>query len=313
MSFRSVPNTTPETAFRSFLYGGSAMLLAFNLFFLVKSLLTDNFVPIVPIIAGIFTAAGLLFIVYAEHQARQQDRREHRRISRVAHQLESPLVSLESDLAQLLENADSLPAAARLKLKHMSTSSKVLLENIRDVFLTLQAQAGGLKYEIRNYDLCTLVKEAIDGHQSIAQARNVEIKFKAHCHQAPVKLDRRFFNIVINHLLDNAVLYTLKPGLVNVNILRGKNSVRIMIRDRGIGISEKDASKIFLPFARGTHASQFDPDGIGVGLTLSRLLLRRINGQLNWRNNHHGMGTEFIISLPLAKKPVRSQPILGGG
>ena len=59
-----------QTIFHSFLYGGASVLLAFNLFFLAKAAIQQNFVPIVPIVAGVFMAAGLLFIVYSEGVAK---------------------------------------------------------------------------------------------------------------------------------------------------------------------------------------------------------------------------------------------------
>lgn len=297
-----MPTTTPQTALRSLLYGGGAMLLIFDLFFLVKAVFTDNFVPILPVIAGILTAGGLLAVVYSEHHARTQDKRDHRRISRVSHQLESPLSALQEDLEQLIAHADQLPAETRLKLKHMETKTKVVLENVRDVFLTLQALEEPLAREVRTYNLCTLVDAAIVKATPLARARNVELLHTFHCADAPVKIDRRLFIIALMHLLENAMTYTLTPSSVNVAITRGKKYVRIVIQDRGIGISAADAASIFQPFARGERAGKHDPDGIGVGLTISRLIIREFKGRLVWTNRDRGMGAQFEIVLPMAKK-----------
>ena len=59
---------------RTFLYGGGSALLLLDLYFLARATLTGNFVPIVPVLAGILTAAGLLFIVYAEQRERAENR-----------------------------------------------------------------------------------------------------------------------------------------------------------------------------------------------------------------------------------------------
>jgi len=296
----SMANLAPKTAFRAFLYGGAALLLAFDLFFLVKALFTGNFVPIVPIVAGVFTAIGLLFVVYAETNARERDKREHRRISRVAHQLENPLNALQTDLTQLIKDADKLPSEARLKLKHMETKASVLLENVRDVFLTLQVQQHPVATEVRTYDLCAIVRDVIENLRDLAQARNVELLSKLHCETAPVKVDRQLMMIVLTHLIENAILYTMKPGLVNVVITRGDKRTRVIVQDRGIGITDQDAAIIFQPFARGPRAAEYDPDGIGVGLTLSRLIVKEFGGQLTFQSKERGMGTEFEVSLPLA-------------
>lgn len=295
----SRPN--PQSIFNALLYGGASALLVMDVLFLAQALIQGNYVPVLPIVVGILLAGGLLFVVYAEKQARELDRKEHRRLSRVAHQLEQPLHALQEDMEQLVKRARKLPAEERLKLKRMETKTKTLLENVRDVFLMLRAQEGSVAQEMRTYDLCVLVRQAIERVQPVASAQNVEIVHKAHCRDAPVRVDRHLFFIALIHLLENAIFYSLKPGLVNVAVIKGTSTVRLVIQDRGIGIKGRDVGSIFLPFARGDKADQFDPDGIGVGLTLSRLIVREFSGSLMWRARQHNTGSEFEIRLPLAR------------
>lgn len=291
-----------ESLLHSFLYGGASVLLALDVFFLIKALFQQNFVPIVPVIAGVFLAGGLLLVIYAEQHIRAEEKKEHRRLSRVATQLESPLGSLQEDLQYLSDNAQQLPAEMRMKLKHMETKSAVLLENVRDVFLMLRAQEGNISQTARMYDACTLLKESVARAKKIAGAHNSEILMKAHCYDAPVKVDRHLFFIALGHVLENAVLYSLRPGIVNVAITRGQSQMRIFIQDRGIGVKEQDKDVIFRPFARGDKAGQFDPDGIGVGLTLARLIIKEFGGSLTWKNRTDSTGSIFEIALPLVKK-----------
>jgi signal transduction histidine kinase len=293
-------STNPQTIIRALLYGAASALLLLDIVFLLKALITDNFIPIVPVLAGTFTAAGLLSIIYAEHTARQQDQRDHRNISRVAHQLLSPVHSLQEQLERLMENADTLPAEARLKLKQMETKTKVLLENIRDVFLTLQAQTGRISQDLKVYDLCALVKEAYNRSEPLASARNVELVYQVHCADAPVKVDRRLFLIALLHVIENAIVYTMTPGLVNIAVMRGKTHVRIIVQDRGIGLAVSEARRVWQPFVRGGSAEKYHAEGIGIGVTLTRLIIEEIDGSISWRNRERGMGTQFEIKLPLA-------------
>jgi len=292
---------TSQSAWRYFLYGGAAVLLVFDIFFLLRAVATSNFVPVVPLIAGILTATGLLFVVYAEMEARESDKREHRRISRVAHQLDHPLTALQKDLDALRGVADKLPAEARLKITNMQTKTSVLLDNVRDLFLMLQAQELPVSQELRTYNVCTIVTDVITEQLPLATAKNVELIHSFHCQQASVKLDRHLLKIAMAHLLDNAMTYTKTPGSVNVAISKSEKVVRIVVQDRGIGLTEADARVVFLPFARGERASGYDADGIGVGLTLSKLLVEEFGGRLTWRNRERGMGAEFTIELPLAR------------
>lgn len=288
-----------QTLFHSFIYGGASVLLALDLFYLARSLVQGNFVPIVPIVAGICITTGLLLVIYAEHQSRRQARHELRRLSRVAHQLENPLRALQDDLQQLVSQSDKLPAEARMKLKRMDTKSRILLENVRDVFLMLRAQHGSVSQELKTYNLCTLVAEAVERAQPLASARNVEMIQKAHCDHAPVAVDRSLFFIAMGHLLENGILYTLTPGMLNVSIVKGNNFARIIVQDRGVGVKQKDAPAILLPFARGDKADQFDSDGIGVGLTLVHHIIKEFGGSFSWRSRENTAGTEFEIKLPL--------------
>ena len=290
----------PERGLLSFLYGVGLALLILDLLFLVKALIIGNLVPILPVIVGVLTTVGLLFLVRAEWQAREEDKREHRRISRVTHQLSNPLKSLQLDLAELMKDANQFPAEARLKLKHMETKTTVLLDNIRDVFLMLQAHTDTISGEHRTYNLCTLTATAVKNFQPQAKARNVELIYKSHCQDAPVKLDRSLFLLALTHLLENATAYTMKPGLVNVGVIKSNKQTRIVVQDRGIGISSSDELILWQPFARGDRATEYDPDGIGVGLTLAHRIAREFGGKLTWSRRQPGTGTEFEISLPLA-------------
>ncbi|PIT98380.1 MAG: hypothetical protein COT71_00955 [Candidatus Andersenbacteria bacterium CG10_big_fil_rev_8_21_14_0_10_54_11] len=286
---------------RAALYGGVSVILALDVYFLFRAAVISNFVPILPIIVSILAAGGLLLLTYAERRAKKEDARDHRRISRVAHQLTAPVAQLQDDLNRLLRDADKLPAEARLQIKQMETKANILLTNIRDVFLTLQALEGAIAQNIRRYDLCPLLAEAVDRARPLASARNVELIYHAHCEHAPVRLDRQLFFIVIAHVLENAMTYTLKPGLVNVAVTKGKNRVRVIIQDRGIGIKPSEASLVEHPFARGEEAARYDPDGIGLGVALSKLIVQECNGQLTWKSRRDHLGTQFEITLPLMK------------
>ncbi len=293
-------NDKPQKLIRASLYGGASVLLLADIFFLGKAIVQNSFIPLLPIVAGIFITGGLLLIIYAESKDREEDKQEHRRLSRVAHQLENPLHILQEDLAHLVKDSATFPADQRLKLRRMETKTKVLLENIRDVFLMLQAQSGTLTQDVSSYDLCVVVDEILERVKPLATARNVEIVRKAKCDNAPVFIDRHLFMIAATHLIENAIMYTLTPGLVNVVIVRGPKHVKLRIQDRGIGVKAEDAHNIFLPYARGHAADQFDPDGIGVGLTLARLIITQIGGDLSWHPREKAGGTEFEIKLPLA-------------
>jgi K+-sensing histidine kinase KdpD len=293
----------PDRLLRAVLYGGGATLLLLDLFFLGQAAATRNYVPLVPVLAGILTAGGLLFILYAEQRAREDDRKAHWRIAKVSHQLTAPLQLLQEDLASLKDNSANLPSTQRFQIKQMATKSKVVLENIRDVFLTLQAQEGTISQATQAQDVCPLVDHVYRQLTPLASAHNIKIQLKPLCPQAVVRVDKKLFLIAITHVMENAIYYSRTPGQVTVHIVRGQKDVRVVVQDRGIGIASQDESAVFRPWARGRHADQYDPDGIGIGLALTRLILKEFNGSIHWTKKSPGLGTIFTIHLPL--KPTR--------
>lgn len=294
-------NASPHTIIHSFLYGAASVLFAANLYFLVRSLFAGEFFPVLPLAVGICIAGGLVIILFAEGKAREEDKKEHRRLSRVATQLEQPIMSLEEDIAYLVRESEAMPAELRLKLKRMDTRTKVLLENVRDVFLAIRAGQGPIAQEKRVYDTCTIVNDVVEKLRPLAIARNVEILQKMHCEDAPVKVDKSLLVIALTHLIENGILYTITPGLVNVAVLKGKAHVRIVIQDRGIGLKPDDVMSVFTPFARGSYANQYDGDGIGVGVALSRMIAREFGGNLTFKQRKDSSGLEFELKLPLAR------------
>ncbi len=83
--------------------------------------------------------------------------------------------------------------------------------------------------------------------------------------------------------------------------MRTPSQVKIIIQDRGTGIKEEDRGIIFTPFARGSYANQYDADGIGAGITLSRMIVQEFGGNLTMKERKDSSGLEFELTLPLEK------------
>jgi K+-sensing histidine kinase KdpD len=295
-----VTTQTTKTILRAFLYGAGATLLLFDLFYLAQATITSQGIPITLIIGGILTTSGLLLILFAEHRERVIDSAGHFRLARVAHQLEMPLTSLLADFELLASHSHQLPAELRLKLKHMDTRTRRLLEHVRDAFLLLQAQQTTIMRDPRRYNVCVLVKEAIEKLRPFARARNTRLIAPTHCASAPVMVDQRLFLIALFHLIENAIFYTITPGMVNISVASDKKKVKITIQDRGHGLPRSQQFYLMQPFTRGQEAQQQHPDGLGVGLPLAAAIIQQSGGTLTYNARKDSMGTECIISLPIA-------------
>ena len=103
---------------------------------------------------------------------------------------------------------------------------------------------------------------------------------------------------IFNNLLSNAVKYTPNKGTVTVTLSQSEDDARIVIEDTGIGIPEEAMAHLFEEFYRAPNAKEFDQEGTGLGLTITKDLVTRLGG---WISVHStpGVGTRFTVSLPL--------------
>ncbi|HBE89581.1 MAG: hypothetical protein A3G57_03715 [Candidatus Andersenbacteria bacterium RIFCSPLOWO2_12_FULL_45_8] len=124
------------------------------------------------------------------------------------------------------------------------------------------------------------------------------------CHLAEPTTLYNWLDYVIAEILDDLKLD--KPDRFDLAIneqqpsqYTSKKHARIIVQDRGIGIAPSDTDAVFRPWARGEQSAQYDPDGIGIGLALTRLILREFGGYIFWTKKSPGLGTIFTIRLPL--------------
>ena len=112
-----------------------------------------------------------------------------------------------------------------------------------------------------------------------------------------VKADRARIDAVVLNLIDNAIKYSPKGGLVQVAVTLARNRAFVSVRDDGIGIAPEQAPRLFSRFARLDHPSTRTVGGTGLGLYLGREIARRHGGDLEF-DSEAAAGTRFTLSLP---------------
>ena len=111
---------------------------------------------------------------------------------------------------------------------------------------------------------------------------------------------------MLANLVDNAIKYSPEGGPVRVEIENGDARVRFSVVDEGLGIPAPEHRRIFEKFYR------LDPDmtrgigGTGLGLYISRELVRRMEGEI-WVESRLGKGSTFVVELPRRERPLAAQ------
>lgn len=111
--------------------------------------------------------------------------------------------------------------------------------------------------------------------------------------------DENFLTIAIGNILENAILHSNdgESHEVVINVEKFKKGAKVRISDTGKGIGKEQLNRIFEMFYKGSYASE----GSGLGLYISRLALKKIEGEI-FVESVEGKGTDFIIILPDLRK-----------
>jgi signal transduction histidine kinase len=114
-----------------------------------------------------------------------------------------------------------------------------------------------------------------------------------------VVADGRGLRTVLQNLMQNAVSHSPTGGLISIGAIEGPRGVEIVISDRGPGVETASLPRLLRPFEQGGEALTRSSQGVGLGLPISDLLARAMNGQLRLRSTP-GNGFTAIITLPPA-------------
>ena len=154
---------------------------------------------------------------------------------------------------------------------------------------------GQLDLSRERFSLTELVAESVD-HFALTSPRHEVRVIRAE--PALVHADRPRIEEVIANLLDNAIRYSPAGGLVTVATDVQDHEAFVSVRDQGVGIPALKQAKIFQRFFRAHTQTPFDYGGMGVGLFISREIVKRHGGRM-WFESREGVGSTFHFSLPL--------------
>ena len=231
-------------------------------------------------------------------EAEEANRVKAQFLATMSHELRTPLNAV-GGYAELLQLGIHGPVtdAQQEALGRIQRSQRHLLALINDLLNFAKLEAGQVEFHIGDVS----VEATADSLETLVapQLALKKLRFsRAQCSgTARVRADADKLQQILVNLLSNAIKFTPEGGDVALECRESGDSLRIGVRDTGIGIAADRLEQIFAPFVQiGRHLNTVN-EGVGLGLAISRDLARGMGGDLTV-TSVEGEGSTFTLSLP---------------
>ncbi len=225
-------------------------------------------------------------------------------VAMTSHEFRTPLTIIDGHAQRLIKTKDRLDAAGVAERGERIRRAVVRMTSIMDGLLGASVLFDGQEvFRPTDFALETLVREVCQVHREMA--RGVNIHEDVEGLPQTIEGDPRLLFHAISNLVSNAIKYAPSGSQTDIIARADDSHVVVSVRDRGMGISDRDREHLFERFFRGGNATGIA--GTGVGLHLVAMVLALHHGNVSVESRE-GVGSTFTLRLPIRRSVVEAVP-----
>jgi signal transduction histidine kinase len=233
----------------------------------------------------------------ARSEAEQTIKAREEFFAALAHELRGPAACLFTWIDRL---RDTDPADESGALDVLESSAHTVRRLAGDLVDVSRGTAGHMQVIREPYaSLAPLVEGVIEAFGPAAAHKDIALVGKLEKNSGPAEVDADRLQQIVSNLLSNAIRFTPTGGRIEVHCGRRTDCVELRVRDTGKGIIADALPRVFERYWQGQPALDAD-SGLGLGLSICRMLVELHEGQINVMSDGPGRGTTFVVRLPLA-------------
>ena len=219
------------------------------------------------------------------------------------HDLRQPLhsIGMAISLLEMRHKGAEQDMVDLARLKRAVQSLETLLDALLDIS---DLESGLIRPKRSDFDLESVMRPVCEVFEEPARRKAVALSVRE-CH-IPVRSDPQLLGRMLRNLMSNAVKFTNPDGRVEIVCTVGTDTVRVEIRDTGIGMSPERLAHIFEPF-QGEKSSRDRSPGHGLGLAIVERVSKLLEHPVEVESQP-GKGSVFRIEIPRARAPRASAP-----
>lgn len=226
-------------------------------------------------------------------QLASTERRRRALLSDLAHELRTPIATLDGFLEGLEDGVIAAEPRTWMTLRDQTARLRRLVE---DVGVVSEAEERGLDLAGDPVDLAAVAADAVRGASPAYRDKGVRLDLAGDPVEVAGDPDR--LREVVDNLLANALRHTPGGGRVQVTVRATRDAARLEVADDGEGVAPEDLPHLFERFYRGDSARVHDTEGSGIGLSIARALVHAHGGAIAASSDGPGRGAVFAVALP---------------
>lgn len=214
-------------------------------------------------------------------------------ISSVSHELRTPLTAIKG-WAETIEDMSDDPEMVSKGMHVINSETERLSQMVEDLLDFSRMQNGKFTLEKSNVDILAELGETVLIYTEKAKKEEIDLVYTEPDDLPIIYGDRNRLRQVFINVIDNAIKYSDKGGLVTVNaVTNADGDIEIEVADNGCGISEEDLKKVKTKFFRANHIKR----GSGIGLAVADEIMQMHGGSIDI-TSVFGEGTRVLITIP---------------
>ena len=236
------------------------------------------------------------YILKQNQELKKLNDEKNKFLSIIAHDLRSPLASIQSYLL-LLTQVDLEPDERGNLQSELLDSTINTMSMLSKLLDWSKSQLHGLVPRFESVNLHDLIESLVSQEKHVAVRKSITIQFDVDP-TIVIYADPDMMHVVLRNLIGNAIKFTPVNGNVVIRAENVQSECVISVQDNGIGIPSDQQDALFSLQARSTYGTE-NEKGVGLGLLLCKEFVNAQNGRL-WFLSQLSQGTCFYISIPLA-------------
>jgi signal transduction histidine kinase len=247
-----------------------------------------------------------------EQALRAADRRKDEFLATLGHELRNPLAPILNSLEILKLSGAVADGSAAHACAVMDRQVHHLNRLVDDLLEVSRITRGVIEVKKEPQDLVAIVRAAIDTSRPVLEGFRHDLIVNAPAEEICVAGDAVRLAQVFSNLLNNAAKYTNHGGHIVITIATDDHHATVSVKDDGIGIAPNLLGSVFDMFMQVDRSTRRAQGGLGIGLTLVKSLVGMHGGTVEARSDGPGLGSEFVVRLPLLAaeaKPEASRTI----